>query len=132
MLGFPLLFQLYALFLTVPYYSKNYASIMCTSLVTALQSKTMGYTCTCHPIIQILHNGEAEKLKRSLGNLKQPYLQYYSADFYGTKTKWYYKASPITACSKQVEKTIYNYKHGDLAIFDTPGADTNSGCHRRS
>ena len=33
MLGFPLLFQLYALFLAVPYYSKNYASIMCTSLM---------------------------------------------------------------------------------------------------
>ena len=33
MLGFPLLFQLYALFLAVPYYSKNYASIMCTSLI---------------------------------------------------------------------------------------------------
>ena len=32
MLVFPLLFQLYALFLAVPYYSKNYASIMCTSL----------------------------------------------------------------------------------------------------
>ena len=32
MLGFPLLFQLYALLLAVPYYSKNYASIMYTSL----------------------------------------------------------------------------------------------------
>ena len=39
MLGFPLLFQLHALFLAVPYYSKNYASIMCTSL---------GLSCSCY------------------------------------------------------------------------------------